>query len=150
MEEIGDHTKYKRNEGMEFLEFSARRALVRAKRAQSSRKLSQPSYPPQKRDWSASQRRAKVWEQEAESWRSLSPVGTTLKVEGILDTVRQMYSSVFVSSQQRFGVMDIKAPSACHSSQVSNGPCYTQDLPKVKQTVSSRTGTWSLSPGLES
>ena len=41
----------------------------------------------------------------------------------------------FVSSQQRFGVMDIKAPSAghssrvldrpCYSSQVSNGPCYS-------------------------
>ena len=40
-----------------------------------------------------------------------------------------------VSSQQRFGVTDIKAPSACHSSrvlerscyssQVSNGPCYS-------------------------
>ena len=42
---------------------------------------------------------------------------------------------LFVSSQQRFGVTDIKAPSACHnsqvldrpyySSQVSNGPCYS-------------------------
>ena len=29
-------------------------------------------------------------------------------------------SSVFVSSQQRFGVMDIKAPLACHSSRVLN------------------------------
>ena len=30
-----------------------------------------------------------------------------------------MCFSVFVSSQQRFGVTDIKAPSACHSSHVS-------------------------------
>ena len=30
----------------------------------------------------------------------------------------------FVSSQQRFGVTDIKAPSACHSSWVLDRPCY--------------------------
>ena len=29
-----------------------------------------------------------------------------------------------VSSQQRFGVTDIKAPSACHSSRVLDRPCY--------------------------
>ena len=50
--------------------------------------------------------------------------------------VRRVYAPrFFVSSQQRFGVMDIKAPSAghssrvldrpCYSSQVSNGPCYS-------------------------
>ena len=82
MEEIGDHTKYKRKEGMEFLEFSARKALVLAKRAQSSRRLRQPSYPPQKRDGNASQRRAKVWEQETERWSSLSPVVTILNLPG--------------------------------------------------------------------
>ena len=32
------------------------------------------------------------------------------------------------SSQQRFGVMDIKAPSACHSSQVLDRPCYSSPL----------------------
>ena len=31
----------------------------------------------------------------------------------------------FVLSQQRFGVTDIKAPSACHSSQVMDRPCYS-------------------------
>ena len=97
MEEIGDHTKYKRKEGLEFLEFSARKALVLAKRAQSSRRLRQPSYPPQKRDGNASQRRAKVWEQETERWSSLSPVVTILKVEGIQDTVRRMYAPRFLS-----------------------------------------------------
>ena len=51
-------------------------------------------------------------------------------------TVMQAYvPRLFVSSQQRFGLTDIKAPSACHSSQVldrlcyssrvSNGPCYS-------------------------
>ena len=44
-------------------------------------------------------------------------------------------SSIFVSSQQRFGVRDVKALSAghssrfldrpCYSSQVLNGPCYS-------------------------
>ena len=37
-------------------------------------------------------------------------------------------SSVFVSSQQRFGVMDNKAPSACHSSQVLDRPCYSSQV----------------------
>ena len=34
----------------------------------------------------------------------------------------------FVSSQQRFGVTDIKAPSACHSSQVLDRPCFTSQV----------------------
>ena len=34
-------------------------------------------------------------------------------------------SSVFVSSQQRFGVTDMKAPSVCHSSRVLDRPCYS-------------------------
>lgn len=32
-------------------------------------------------------------------------------------------SLVFVSSQQRFGVMDMKAPSACHSFRVLDRLC---------------------------
>ena len=43
-------------------------------------------------------------------------------------------ASVFVSSQQRFGVMDIKAPSACHSSRVLDRPCYSS---KTNQCYSS-------------
>ena len=34
----------------------------------------------------------------------------------------------FVSSLQRFGVMDIKAPLACHSSQVLDRPCYSSHV----------------------
>ena len=37
-------------------------------------------------------------------------------------------SSVFVLSQQRFGVTDIKAPSACYSSQVLDRPCYSSQV----------------------
>ena len=54
-------------------------------------------------------------------------------------------SSVFVSSQQRFGVTDIKAPSACHSSwvldrscyssQVSNGPCYSSQTNQCYSSI---------------
>ena len=36
----------------------------------------------------------------------------------------------FVSSQQRFGVMDIKAPLAYHSSQVLDRPCYSSQVSK--------------------
>ena len=51
----------------------------------------------------------------------------------------------FVLSQQRFGVMDIKGPSAshssqvldrpCYSSQVSNGPCYSLDKSGLQLSV---------------
>ena len=34
----------------------------------------------------------------------------------------------FVSSQQRFGMMDIKAALACHSSQVLDRPCYSSQV----------------------
>ena len=34
----------------------------------------------------------------------------------------------FVSSQQRFGVTDIKAPSPCHSTQVLDRPCYSSQV----------------------
>ena len=37
-------------------------------------------------------------------------------------------SRFFVSSQQRFGVTDIKVPSACHSSQVLDRPCYSSQV----------------------
>ena len=37
---------------------------------------------------------------------------------------------LFVLSQQRFGVTDIKAPSACHSSQVLDRPCYSSQVSK--------------------
>ena len=54
----------------------------------------------------------------------------------LLRSIMRVYvPQLFVSSQQRFGVMDIKAPSACqsfwvldrpcYSSQVSKGPCYS-------------------------
>ena len=36
----------------------------------------------------------------------------------------------FVSSQQRFGLTDIKAPSACHSPQVLDRPCYSSQVSK--------------------
>ena len=48
---------------------------------------SQPRFPPQKRDKNPIQRRAKVWEWEAESWRCLSPVITISKVEGTQDMI---------------------------------------------------------------
>ena len=34
----------------------------------------------------------------------------------------------FVSSQQRFGVTDIKAPLVCHSSRVLDRPCYSSQV----------------------
>ena len=43
--------------------------------------------------------------------------------------VTQVYVPRFsVSSQQRFGVTDMKAPSACHSSQVLGRPCYSSQV----------------------
>ena len=46
-----------------------------------------------------------------------------------LAIVMRMYvPQFFVSSQQRFGVMDIKALSACHSSQVLDRPCYSPQV----------------------
>ena len=48
---------------------------------------SQPRFPPQKTDQTPSQRRAKVWEWEAESWRCLSPVVTIPKVGGTQDMI---------------------------------------------------------------
>ena len=54
---------------------------------------------------------------------------------GTIDVRRVYAPQFFVSSQQKFGVTDIKAPSAghsswvldrlCYSAQVSNGPCYS-------------------------
>ena len=51
----------------------------------------------------------------------------------------------FASSQQRFGVTDIKAPSAshssqvldrpCYSSQVSNGPCYSSQTNQCYSSI---------------
>ena len=56
----------------------------------------------------------------------LSPCPQTLWIRASSKYVchASAYSSVFVSSQQRFGVTDIKAPSACHSSRISDRPCY--------------------------
>ena len=59
-----------------------------------------------------------------------------LEADTLEHFVRRVYvPRFFISSQQRFGMMDIKAPSVCHSSwvldrpcyssQVSNGPCYS-------------------------
>ena len=43
--------------------------------------------------------------------------------------VRRMYApQFFASSQQRFGVTDIKAPSVCHSSRVLDRPCYSSQV----------------------
>ena len=45
--------------------------------------------------------------------------------------VTQVYvPRFFVSSQQRFGVPDIKTPSACHSSRVLDRPCYSSQVAK--------------------
>ena len=44
---------------------------------------------------------------------------------GVQNCHASVYSSVFVSSQQRFGVMDTKAPSACNSSWVLDRPYYS-------------------------
>ena len=42
-----------------------------------------------------------------------------LEADTLEHFVRRVYvPRFFISSQQRFGMMDIKAPSACHSSQV--------------------------------
>ena len=44
-------------------------------------------------------------------------------------TVTRVYvPRFFVLSQQRFGVTDIKAPSACRSSQVLDRPCYSSQV----------------------
>ena len=51
-------------------------------------------------------------------------VGSLFLFQGIFLSRECMFLGS-VSSQQRFGVTDIKAPSACHSSQVSKGPCYS-------------------------
>ena len=42
---------------------------------------------------------------------------------GVKKVSGECSASVFVSSQQGFGVTDIKAPSACHSSRVLDRPC---------------------------
>ena len=47
------------------------------------------------------------------------PIGTVGYVMGVY------VPRFFVSSQQRFGVTDIKAPSACHSSRVLDRSCYS-------------------------
>ena len=46
-------------------------------------------------------------------------------------TVMRVYvPQFFVSSQQRFGMMDIKAPSVCHSSRVLDRSCYSSQVAK--------------------
>ena len=40
----------------------------------------------------------------------------------MISVMRVYVPRLFVSSQQRFGVTDIKAPSACHSSWVLDKP----------------------------
>ena len=47
---------------------------------------------------------------------------------GTIEVTRVYVPRFFVSSQQRFGVTDIKAPSACHSSQVLDRPCYSSQV----------------------
>ena len=43
--------------------------------------------------------------------------------------VRRVYApQFFVSSQQRFGVTDMKAPLVCHSSRVLNRLCYSSQF----------------------
>ena len=64
-------------------------------------------------------------------WKLVNSLHATTPI----DVTRVYVPRFFVSSQQRFGVMDIKAPSPshgsqvldrpCYSSQVSNGPCYS-------------------------
>ena len=43
---------------------------------------------------------------------------------------REYAPQFFVSSQQRFGMTDIKAPSACHRSRVLDRPCYSSQVTK--------------------
>ena len=47
---------------------------------------------------------------------------------GTIDVTRVSVPQFFVSSQRRFGVMDIKAPLACRSSQVLDRPCYSSQV----------------------
>ena len=72
-------------------------------------------------------------EKESESFTVFLVIQDGYIVEGV---TRVYVPWFFVSSQQRFGVTDIKPPQpACHSSrvldrpyyksQVSNGPCYS-------------------------
>ena len=64
---------------------------------------------PQSESWTKTQRAADQKERDA--------------------TVTRVYvPRFFVSSQQRFGVTDIKAPSACHSSQVLDRQCYSSQV----------------------
>ena len=85
------------------------------------------------------------WEIDGETVADLTFLGSKITADGdysheikrrlLLRSIMRVYvPQLFVSSQQRFGVMDIKAPSACqsfwvldrpwYSSQVSKGPCY--------------------------
>ena len=62
-------------------------------------------------------------------------VGDLASIPGLEDPLEKVSGRVyaprfFVSSQQRFGVTDIKAPSAGHSSQVLDRPCYSSQVSK--------------------
>ena len=57
-----------------------------------------------------------------------SGVGCHFLLQGNLPSPGMYVPRFFVSSQQGFGVMDIKAPSACHSSQVLDRPCYSSQV----------------------
>ena len=64
------------------------------------------------------------------SWASGTSLKKKKKSTGIsfflYTSVRRVYAPrFFVSSQQRFGVTDIKAPSAGHSSWVLDRPCHS-------------------------
>ena len=57
---------------------------------------------------------------------SLQPHDCSLSDSSVHGIVRRVYAPrFFVSSQQRFGVTGIKAPSPCHSSRVLDRLCYT-------------------------
>ena len=49
---------------------------------------------------------------------------------GVQNCLASIYSSVFVSSQQRFGMTDIKVRSACYCSWVLDRPCYSSQVMK--------------------
>ena len=60
---------------------------------------------------------------------SLQPHDCSLSDSSVHGIVRRVYAPrFFVSSQQKFGVMDIKAPAACHSSRVLDRQCYSSQI----------------------
>ena len=112
---------------------------------------SQPRFPPQKTDQTPSQRRAKVWEWEAESWRCLSPVVTIPKVGGTQDMIETPSSMAHAlppaRSQRSYQLCrgDYHAINLCYEwSRKPDLPLGVWKIQKWKATE-----LWSLEPGWE-